>query len=137
MIRHAVLGDVQGIINLLEYLAPVGDESYIASTFYKSQAKDDCITLVWELDEGLVCVGSVWFMQKLIRECGIVAQIEDVVTHPDYRGCGFGKMIIEELVREARDRGAYKVILNCSDENIPFYEKCGFTRKENQMRIDL
>lgn len=41
--------------------------------------------------------------------------------------------LIEELVRYARCRGCYKVILDCSEANAPFYEKCGLQRKEVQM----
>ena len=29
--------------------------------------------------------------------------------------------------------GCYKVILDCAEANVPFYEKCGLTRKEVQM----
>jgi glucosamine-phosphate N-acetyltransferase len=31
--------------------------------------------------------------------------------------------------------GCYKVILDCSEKNVPFYEKCGFTVKEKQMVV--
>lgn len=33
----------------------------------------------------------------------------------------------------AQELGCYKVILDCSEDNVPFYEKCGLTRKEVQM----
>ena len=29
--------------------------------------------------------------------------------------------------------GCYKLILDCSESNVKFYEKCGFKRKEIQM----
>lgn len=32
-----------------------------------------------------------------------------------------------------RQQGCYKVILDCSEANQAFYEKCGLTRKEVQM----
>ena len=32
-----------------------------------------------------------------------------------------------------QEAGCYKVILDCSEENVPFYEKCGLTKKEVQM----
>lgn len=41
--------------------------------------------------------------------------------------------LIDELVRVARQQGCYKVILDCAEHNIPFYEKCGLSRKEVQM----
>jgi glucosamine-phosphate N-acetyltransferase len=41
--------------------------------------------------------------------------------------------LVEELVAVAAQQGCYKVILDCSEDNQAFYEKCGLTRKEVQM----
>jgi hypothetical protein len=41
--------------------------------------------------------------------------------------------LIEELVRVAKQQGCYKVILDCAESNVAFYEKCGLSRKEVQM----
>lgn len=41
--------------------------------------------------------------------------------------------VIAALVAYAQSQGCYKVILDCADSNVPFYERCGFTRKEVQM----
>lgn len=67
----------------------------------------------------------------------LACQIEDVVTHPDYRGCGLGKRIIEHCIGYAKLIGAYKIMLSCADHNIAFYERCGFEPKETQMRYKL
>jgi glucosamine-phosphate N-acetyltransferase len=37
----------------------------------------------------------------------------------------------------ARNEKCYKVILDCSQENIPFYEKSGFRKHEVSMRYDI
>jgi hypothetical protein len=44
-----------------------------------------------------------------------------------------GRRLIEALLGVAQARGCYKVILDCSEANQAFYEKCGLTRKEVQM----
>ena len=36
-------------------------------------------------------------------------------------------------MKAAEEAGCYKVILDCSEENVPFYAKCGLTKKEVQM----
>lgn len=36
-------------------------------------------------------------------------------------------------MEHANARGCYKVILDCSEDNIAFYQKCGLERKEVQM----
>lgn len=75
--------------------------------------------------------------QKFIHEGGLVGHIEDVVTHKDFRNIGIGKALVEKAVKVAKDAGCYKVILDCSEENVPFYEKIGFRRHGIEMRLDL
>lgn len=41
--------------------------------------------------------------------------------------------MIDQLKAMAKTLGVYKVILDCNDSNIDFYEKCGFKKKENCM----
>jgi glucosamine-phosphate N-acetyltransferase len=43
------------------------------------------------------------------------------------------RRLLAALSDEAQARGCYKIILDCADKNVPFYEKCGMTRKEAQM----
>jgi len=43
--------------------------------------------------------------------------------------------IIDDLTKLAKEAGCYKVTLECSDDNIGFYAKCGLSRKGNQMCI--
>jgi len=62
-----------------------------------------------------------------------VGHIEDVVVDAAARGQNLGKRLIEALVAVCRDKGCYKVILDCAEKNVAFYEKCGLTRKEVQM----
>ena len=41
-------------------------------------------------------------------------------------------------VREAAEvTGCFKCILDCAEANVPFYEKCGFKRKEICMALYL
>lgn len=41
--------------------------------------------------------------------------------------------IIEQLKYIGLKKDCYKIILDCSQKNVPFYEKCGFAVKELQM----
>ena len=41
--------------------------------------------------------------------------------------------VIDALVAHAKQAGCYKVILDCGEANVAFYEKCGLERKEVQM----
>ena len=84
-------------------------------------------------------IGSVTILieTKLIHNLGKVAHIEDVIIDNRNRRKGFGKLLINKCLEYAKKQKCYKIILNCSDKNISFYEKCGFTKKENEMALYL
>lgn len=46
-----------------------------------------------------------------------------------------GLYVVEHLSNVAREAGAYKVTLDCSVENVPFYQKCGYEIKGVQMSL--
>ena len=81
----------------------------------------------------IVGTATLFIELKFIRGCASCGHIEDVVVDSTYRGKQLGKKLIERLREEAADAGCYKIILDCSEENQPFYEKCGLQRKEVQM----
>jgi glucosamine-phosphate N-acetyltransferase len=83
----------------------------------------------------IVGVGTVMIENKLIRGCGRVAHIEDIVVDNDYRDMDIGHNLIDILVGIAKTKNVYKVILNCCSKNIKFYEKCGFSEDGVQMNI--
>jgi len=66
-----------------------------------------------------------------------VAHIEEFVVDINYRGQNIGLQLMKFCVEEARKNDAYKIILDCSESNIGFYEKCGFIRHEVCMRMDI
>eukprot|EP01095_Lingulamoeba_sp_RSL-Kostka_P015402 TRINITY_DN707_c0_g1_i2.p1 TRINITY_DN707_c0_g1~~TRINITY_DN707_c0_g1_i2.p1 ORF type:complete len:105 (+),score=13.02 TRINITY_DN707_c0_g1_i2:209-523(+) len=45
----------------------------------------------------------------------------------------YGIRIIDQLVEIGHALGCYKIILDCSEKNVTFYNKCGFKKKEIQM----
>jgi len=91
---------------------------------------------VVEQDGFVVGVASLITINKLIRGGNRVALIEDVAVSKRSGSRGLGKLLIEKLKDLAIEKGCYKTILNCSEDNIGFYEKCGFYQKEVQMRWD-
>ncbi len=91
------------------------------------------------VNENTDVVGTITLLleRKLIHDGGMVGHIEDVATRKGWEGKGIGRMLVERAVLAARESGCYKVILDCSEENVPFYEKSGFHRHEVAMRMDL
>lgn len=87
-----------------------------------------------ELSTGrIVASGTVFIERKFIHRGSFVGHIEDIVIKKEVRGKELGKELISHLVHIAESRGCYKVILDCNDSNVCFYEKCGFHKHENQM----
>jgi glucosamine-phosphate N-acetyltransferase len=75
--------------------------------------------------------------QKFIHHGGLVGHIEDVVVRKDYQGRGVGGPLVKAGIKKAEELGCYKVVLDCKDELVGFYEKLGFSRRDVGMRIDL
>ena len=86
---------------------------------------------VYEEDGVLLATGTIIYEYKFIMDTCIYAHIEDVCVSALRRRQGLGKRLIQHLIREAAD--CYKITLDCSDENVPFYEACGLERRGNQM----
>lgn len=78
---------------------------------------------------------TIFIETKIIHNFGKVAHIEDVIVHNEYRGSGLGKLLLDKCIEIAKQEGCYKIILDCSDNNCKFYEKCGFMKKGNQMAL--
>tara|TARA_R110002050_G_scaffold98830_8_gene205261 strand:- start:3125 stop:3643 length:519 start_codon:yes stop_codon:yes gene_type:complete len=81
----------------------------------------------------VVATATLFLEMKFIRNLGLCGHIEDVVVCDSQRGKGLGLLLIKELCHLAKLTGCYKIILDCSEKNVPFYEKCGFKKKEEQM----
>lgn len=89
--------------------------------------------LVYENNNNILASGTLFIEQKIIRNFGKVGHIEDIVVDKSLNGLGIGKKLLEELKNHAKNEGCYKIILDCRKDIIGFYEKCGFTKKEEQM----
>ena len=93
---------------------------------------------VAEKEKGeIVGTATLFVTQRFIRKGGRVGHLEDLAVRKGFERKGIGSSLVRKIIEEAKKQGCYKLILDCNDENIPFYERLGFRRKENQMRLDL
>ncbi|GLT94701.1 hypothetical protein SLE2022_124300 [Rubroshorea leprosula] len=138
-VRKLEISDkAKGFIDLLQQLSvcdSVSDKEFEDRFQELRSYGDDHLICVIEDDSSgkIVATGSLLIEKKFLRNCGKVGHIEDVVVDGSARGKQLGKKIIEFLTDHARAMGCYKVILDCSEDNRGFYEKCGFKKKEIQM----
>ena len=64
---------------------------------------------------------------KFINGGMIVGYIEDVSVRQGYEGLGIGSQLVTYATNDAiLHEGCRKVLLYCSEKNIPFYEKLGY-----------
>jgi glucosamine-phosphate N-acetyltransferase len=130
-----------GVTALLSQLTTCGDvtAAMFQAHFEAMQRAGNYHIVVIEDTSTHTLVGTATLLTELkfTHACGKVGHVEDVVADASCRGQGFGKILILALLDVARSLGCYKVILDANEKNTGFYEKCGFTRRELQMRIDL
>ncbi len=66
--------------------------------------------------------------------------MEDVFVHEEYRGRGYAKEILEDLLNEARKRGCYKVVGTSRFEREKvhaLYEGLSFRKQGIEFRLDI
>lgn len=90
---------------------------------------------VMQRENTIIGLGTIILEPKLIHGISKVGHIEDLVISNNFRGQGYGKYMIDFLTNIAKQEGCYKVILNCSENNRVFYEKCGYTQKNIEMSL--
>lgn len=133
-IRKLEEGDFdKAYLELLKQLTYVGEISQEQFRQNLSQIQSNHHIMVMEHDSKIVATGTLLVETKFIHQCGRVGHIEDIVVDSDHRQQGLGQQMISHLVEQARHLGCYKVILDCSGDNVVFYQKCGFRPKEQMM----
>lgn len=81
----------------------------------------------------VIAAGTLLIEKKFIRNCGSCGHIEDIVVDSSQRGKNLGKILLKSLMELAEELGCYKVILDCEEGKVQFYEKCGLKEKGRQM----
>ncbi|CAG8508392.1 9951_t:CDS:2 [Dentiscutata heterogama] len=127
----------KGFLDVLTVLTTVGDISkaqFLERFYYLKAHSHEYFTLVIVSPEDrIIGAGTIFVERKFIHNNGLVGHIEDIAVDKNQQGKKLGLRIIQALKHIGAKTGCYKVILDCSEENVPFYEKCGFTRKECEM----
>lgn len=72
--------------------------------------------------------------QKLIHGGKCVGHIEDLVVDNNYKGRGIASQLINHCTKIAEENNCYKIILDCKEELIPFYNKNNFKKQGVCMR---
>lgn len=130
-----------GFVETLSNLSEVGKlaNDTIRKREILSEIKDKNYRIVIAEDnQNHQIIGSATLLieQKFIHNGGKAGHIEDVVTRKGYEGKGIGREILKELIKIAKDNECYKIILDCDEKLVKFYEKLGFKKHSIMMRLN-
>ncbi len=142
-IKKARFEDLPSLLDILYQLSPLEQlEAIKRNNIYESFSNiiknDDYYLMVAEIDGKLVGTATLLIQQNLTHHGRPYGHIENVVTDYKFQGLGIGCILVKYLIGIARLRNCYKIILNCNEKNVEFYQKCGFMKTEElEMRINL
>lgn len=128
--RLLTVHDYAEFLTLIQEFRPTQfTEEEFQSTLHNIQSSSD----IWVYEENgkLLATATIMYEYKFIFNNCIYAHIEDVCVRTSHRRQGLGKQLILHLIKQAHN--CYKITLDCSKENIPFYEACGLEWRGNQM----
>ncbi len=143
-IREIEENDIEsgGLLEVLENLAPVGCLSKPAANAILKEIKSNPLHRIFVAvvedgrNQGLIIGTTTLLVEPKFIFCGgRVAHIEDVAVRAGYQRKGIGFRLVNYATEQAAIMRCVRTVLDCSDENIPFYEKIGYSHHGNSMKI--
>lgn len=92
----------------------------------------------WIIKENDLIIGSIAL--KIINQIEKIGEIKRYFVLPNYQGKGFGKMLMEYLINESKNRGLLKLRLDTMKESvkaISIFTKYGFYKIEKYNNNDF
>lgn len=130
-----------GLLEVLENVAPVGNLDKLTAKVILKDIKSNPLHRIFVAviqdgrDQSLIIGTTTLFVEpKFILGGGRVGHIEDVAVRSEYQSKGIGFKLVSYATEQAAIMGCVRTILDCSNENIPFYEKIGYSYYGNCMK---
>ncbi|MEJ8476026.1 GNAT family N-acetyltransferase [Roseibium algae] len=131
-IRPASAADYEELRNLFFHLIPDDlplDDQIGREKLKAMLAHPGLTTLIGSLGNDAVSTCTLVVMPNFTRAGAPYALIENVVTHGDHRGKGFGQTLLQAAFELAWKQDCYKIMLMTGAANTgaqKFYRKVGF-----------
>jgi len=131
-IRHARKQDLAGLMALYSHLHPDDPPCPPAMTeelFKRFKTYPGSAIFLGTIDGDLICTCTLVIIPNLTRAGTPYGLIENVVTHTDHRGKGYGTSVLHSAVEHGFDQGCYKVMLMTGardPQTLGFYARAGF-----------
>ena len=132
-IRKAVRGDETAILGLIKELAEYEREPDAVINTAEKLAVDlfndkICDCFVYVHDNNIIGIALYYISYSTWK--GRCLYLEDLYVQPQYRRLGAGKLLFEELLKEAHRLGVKRMdwqVLEWNEPAINFYKKIGAT----------
>lgn len=141
VIRPADHPDLPCLLDLYVHLNPDDARSSLenAVAFLDQLIRyEGSVVLVGAIGEVLVTTCTLIVIPNLTRGGKPYALIENVVTHADHRGAGFGRMVLSAAVECAWKAECYKVMLMTGSKKpstLAFYKAAGFEQSKTGFQV--
>lgn len=144
-IREIEENDIESgrLLEVLENLATVGGLTVPAAKIILKEIRSNplhriFVAVIQEgLERGLVIGTTTLLVEpKFIFGGGRVGHIEDVAVRAGYQRKGIGFKLVNHATKQAVTMRCVRTVLDCSDENVPFYKKIGYSYHGNTMKIE-
>ena len=133
MVREIRDDELQELLGLYLFLheveVPEVSEA-ILNTWKKITADENYHIIVKEVEGKIVASCTCIVVPNMTRGVTPYALVENVVTHGDYRGCGYASECLKRADEIAMAAGCYKLMLitGSSDEKThAFYRRAGYS----------
>ena len=140
MIREALIEDIDMIF---EFICKLENSQFDYNTFRsiygKNIANPDCHYLV-AIQNGLTIGFISCHAHDLLHHCGKVGEIQELYIDPAYRNQGFGRLLIDEIIKIAKIEHFTSLEVSSNKkrtENVSIYEHFGFRLTHNTFTMEI
>ncbi len=86
-------------------------------------------------NQRLVGTCTLFLEPKFLRNGVVAAHMEDLSVMKEFEGKAVASLIAKKCVEFAKEKGCYRLILDCKDNLVKFYGKFGFQEKAVCMKL--
>lgn len=135
VIREAARQDLEALLELYRWLNsdPIPPARDAAALWERLLAAEEIHVLAVEEEGLLVSSCTLAVIPNLTHGGKPYALVENVVTHPDWRGRGLASACLDHARELARREGCYKIMLltgSKQESTLRFYERAGYNRRD-------
>lgn len=144
-IREIEENDLErGLLETLDNLAPVGELNRTSAHNILQQIKSNPLHKIFvairedgdDDKQGLIIGTTTLLVEpKFIFGGAKFGHIEDVAVRKGYERVGIGSKLVSHATQSAAKMGCIRTVLYCSDDRMYFYEKVGYSYRDNCMEI--